>query len=269
MECGISTACFYPMETSQSLETLLQAGHRVFEIFFNTESELEPDYLARLQTMLDAYGGRVKSVHPFTCGYEGVMLFSAYETRFADSLRFYARYCQAAKTLGAELLILHGMLSKFRSEETEKRYFARYRELYRMGQEYGVTVAQENVTQYCSEDPGFIRRMREATADVCGFCFDVKQAIRSDVDCYEMLDAMGDRLLHVHLNDNRPGKSCLLPGKGTMDLPKLVQTLRNSGYDQDVIIEVYRSDFETVEDLNRSRAQVEKWLCDAEKATKL
>ena len=269
MECGISTACFYPMETSQSLKTLLQAGHTVFEIFFNTDSELEPDYLARMKEMLDAYGGRVKSVHPYTCGYEGVMIFSNYETRFYDSLRYYAKYCQAAQTLGANLLILHGMLSKFRSEEAEERYFARYRELYRMGQEYGVAVAQENVTQYFSEDPGFIGRMRQATGDVCSFCFDVKQAVRSNVDCYEMLDAMGDRLLHVHLNDNRPGKSCLLPGQGTMDMPKLLQTLRNSGYDQDIIIEVYRGDFETVADLNRSRDQVKQWLRDGEKATKL
>ena len=269
MKCGISTACLYPMETSQSLELLLQTGHKVFEIFFNTESELEPPYLARLQEMLDAYGGRVRSVHPFTCGYEGVMLFSNYETRFHDSLRFYRRYCQAARTLGAQLLILHGLQSRFHSAEAEERYFSRYRELYRMGQEYGVTVAQENVTQYCSEDPGFIRRMRSASGEECGFCFDVKQAIRSHVDCCQMLDAMGDRLLHVHLNDNRPGKSCLLPGSGTMDFPKLLQTLERSGYGGDVIIEVYRGDFQSTEELVQSREKVEKWLKDAEKATKI
>ena len=269
MECGISTACFYPMETTQSLEALLQAGHKVFEIFFNTDSELEPTYLARMKELLDFYGGRVKSVHPFTCGYEGVLLFSNYETRFHDSLRYYGKYCRAAQTLGAQLLILHGMFSKFRNEETETRYFDRYTELYKMGQSYGVTVAQENVTQYFGEDPAFIRRMRTATNGECGFCFDVKQAVRSDVDCYEMLSAMGDKLRHVHLNDNRPEKSCLLPGQGTMDLAKLLRTLQNSGYDEDIIIEVYRGDFQTVEELNRSRDLVEKWIYDAEKATKI
>ena len=34
MKIGISTACLYPMETCRALETLLQAGFRQFEIFF-------------------------------------------------------------------------------------------------------------------------------------------------------------------------------------------------------------------------------------------
>ncbi len=243
MKCGISTACLYPMETGESLRLLLAGGHTHFEIFFNTFRELRPDYLARLREMLAQYGATVQSVHPFTCGYEGVLLFSDYESRFEDSLEFYRQYCAAAQALGARLLILHGMQRQFCTGALERRYFARYQALYEMARAYGVTVAQENVTRFCSEDPGFIRRMRQAAGERCAFCLDVKQAARSGVDCRAMIDAMGDRLVHIHLSDNRPDATCLLPGRGTADLFGLLAAARRNGFDGSVILEVYRTDF--------------------------
>ena len=137
-----------------------------------------------------------------------------------------------------------------------------------MAQTYGVTVAQENVTRFVAEDPAFILRMREELGEECAFCFDVKQAVRSHVDCREMLSAMGERLRHIHLNDNSPEKSCLLPGRGTMDFPALFRELKTAGYDGDVIIEVYRSDFKHVQELGQCRNLVESWLQEAEKDTK-
>ena len=243
MRCGISTACLYPEETETALRQLLSDGHKRFEIFFNTVREFHSPYLDRMKDALEEHGATVRSVHPFTCGYESVMLFSNYESRFEDSLEFYREYCEAARKLGADLLILHGMYTDFSSAEAEKRYFRRYRELYRMGQSCGVTVTQENVTRFVAEDPAFVARMREELHDECAFCFDVKQAVRSRVDIREMLRAMGEKLIHVHLNDNSPEKSCLLPGRGTMDFPALFRELKAMGYDGDIIIEVYRSDF--------------------------
>lgn len=260
MRCGISTSCLYPMETTESLQTLLHDGHRRFEIFFNTFSELSPEYLERMQSLLAAHDASVCSVHPFTSGYEGILLFSNYEPRFVDSLQFYRHYFRAAQQLGARYLILHGMLSQFRSVESEKRYFERYRALYRLGQEYDVTVAQENVTRFFAEEPAFILRMREALGDECAFCFDVKQAVRSEVDWREMLDAMGEKLVHVHLNDNAPGQTCLVPGEGTMDFPAFFAHLTKLGYDGDVMIEVYRSNFEECSALVRCRNRVEAYL---------
>lgn len=268
MKCGISTACLYPMETAESLRLLLEEGYTNFEIFFNTFRELRPDYLERLQGLLLAYGGTVRSIHPFTCGYEGVLLFSNYESRFEDSLEFYAQYCEAARFLGAKLLILHGMQSQFHNEEIEQRYFARYQALYKMAQSYGITVAQENVTKFFSESPDFIRRMRQATRDECAFCFDVKQAVRSHVDCYDMIDAMGERLVHVHLSDNRPGETCLLPGAGTMDFPRLLRAIRSHGFDENVMIEVYRNNFQTTAELGQCRLWLSDWIADLDKTEK-
>jgi sugar phosphate isomerase/epimerase len=213
-----------------------------------------------MKGLLQSYGATVRSVHPFTCGYEGVLLFSNYEGRYEDSLQLYRQYFVAAQFLGADKLILHGMQNFGSSDGVLERYSKRYRSLYRIGQEYGVTVAQENVTRFFSESPSFIRSLRQLLGEECAFCFDVKQSVRSQVDCYEMIEAMGDRLVHVHLSDNRPGETCLVPGQGTMDLAHLLETLHQNHFDGSVILEVYRSSFHQIGELSEGAHCLSEWI---------
>ena len=49
MALGISTACLYPMAMEDSLQTLIDSGFREFEIFINTYSEMEPEFLTMLE----------------------------------------------------------------------------------------------------------------------------------------------------------------------------------------------------------------------------
>lgn len=48
MSVGISTACFYPAATEEALRCVAEAGAKVTEVFFNSPSELEPDFLRRI-----------------------------------------------------------------------------------------------------------------------------------------------------------------------------------------------------------------------------
>ena len=75
MRTGISTACLYPLELERSFQTLLSLDFRLFEVFLNTFSEFTLDYLRQLRNVADAYGAEIKSVHPFTSGYEGSYCF--------------------------------------------------------------------------------------------------------------------------------------------------------------------------------------------------
>ncbi len=257
MKIGISTACLYPMETCRALETLLQAGFRQFEIFFNTYREFQPDYVARLRESLGRFGGKVLSVHPFTSSFEGMLLFSNYPTRLEDGLLFYRQYLEAARKLGAKFLVLHGQRLSAGGISIHD-YFSRFRRLYDLGQEYGVTVCQENVAGFLSQEPAFLRRMREGCGEECAFVLDVKQAVRAGHDPYEVCDAMGNKIAHVHLNDNDEKQDCLVPGKGHMDYRRLFSQLARQGYTGDGVIEVYRSNFEDVGELVAARSLIQK-----------
>ena len=70
MQTGISTGCLYPSLTENTIATLTDLGFRVFETFFSSFSELEPDYLDRVRYFLEKHGARVSSLHPFTSSLE-------------------------------------------------------------------------------------------------------------------------------------------------------------------------------------------------------
>lgn len=259
MQSGISTACLYPMLLEKSFSTLIAMGFRTYEVFLNTCSEMQEDYIGRLRKMADDSGSTVKSVHPFTSGYENFLLFSDYKRRFEDGLKFYRRYFRACNLLGADILVLHGRRSDKKSISDEE-FFERYLRLFELGGEYGVTVAQENVNLYCSNSSGFIRKMRRTCGERCAFVFDVKQAVRGGTDPFELCAAMGERLCHVHINDNSKTSDCLLPGSGTMDYAGLLGLLKRFGFDGCLMIEVYRKSFGSLDELISAKRVVDNLL---------
>ncbi len=244
------------MLLEDSFSTLISMGFRYFEVFINTCSELKGDYLKRLRRRGEKSGSKVKSLHPFTSGYENFLLFSEYERRFEDALEFYRRYFNACNLLGADLLVLHGQRRDRRSI-SEEETFRRYERLYFLGKTFGVTVAQENVSSCSSDDPGFVRRMRQVCGENCAFVFDVKQAVRGGTPPLTLLSAMGKSVVHVHINDHNAESDCLLPGSGAMDYAPMMKVLRSSGFDGGVMIEVYRKSFGAVGELLRAKRFVE------------
>lgn len=260
MQTGISTACLYPETVESSLETLVSLGFRTFEVFLNTCSEMTPDFLQRLKTISGGAGGSIRSVHPFTSAFEGFLLFSNYERRFLDGVRFYEEYFRAAQLLGASIVVLHGQKDYRNSSISEEEYIDRYAHLYSVAKGYGITLAQENVNRFRSEDPAFIRRMRRRLGEGCAFVLDIKQAVRAGQDPFEMCAAMGERLVHVHINDNTGGEDCLLPGQGTMDYARLTALLRSFRYQGDFIIEIYSRNFAKLEEFCAAKRFIDEFL---------
>ena len=256
MQAGISTACLYPMLLEDSFSTLVGLGFRHFEVFVNTFSELQDGYLAKLNSAAAESGSTVRSVHPFTSGYESFLLFSGYRRRFEDGLEFYRYYFHACNVLGAKILVLHGWGSG-KNDISEEEFIERYLRLYALGKEYGITVAQENVNRFRSDEPAFLRRMRGACGNDCAFVLDIKQAVRSGADPFEMCRAMGSRICHVHINDNDASSDCLLPGFGTMDYVRLLRLLQSFGYNGSLMIEVYRKSFGVPGELLQAKKAVE------------
>lgn len=257
MRLGVSTACLYPDLLEHSLDLLTEQGFRLFEVFVNTFSELEPEYLDDLRTRLQKAGAQVCSLHPFTSAFEVTLFFSEYERRTQDGLKFYRQYFEAANRLGVSILVLHGQRNYRTGRITEEKYLENYQRLFRLGQEYGITVAQENVVQFRSEQAAFIRRMRQNLGKECAFVLDLKQAVRAGEDPMQMLDAMGERLVHVHLNDHTAEKDCLLPGSGEFDFSILAKKLTEMGYSGNGVIEVYRNNFQKPQEL----VQAYDFLC--------
>ena len=248
MEIGVSSACLYPEYLETSLDRLEEAGFTSFEIFFNAYSELRPEYLASIKK-----DRKIVSIHPFSSGFETFLLFSEHYRRFQDTVEGYKTYFSAAASLGAKVFVLHGQRDYDHSKISEEEYFERFAVLSKGAAEFGVTLAQENVNRFRSEDPAFISRMRRYLADECAFVLDIKQAVRAGHSPFTMLEAMGNRIVHVHLSDHTREEHCLPPGKGSFDFSRLSRELRRIGFAGTPVIELYRRNFRKISELSEAK----------------
>ena len=94
--------------------------------------------------------------------------------------------------------------------------------------------------------------MRDYLGDEVRFVLDLKQAIRAGETVEDMLNAMGEQLCHVHLSDHRPAEDCLPPGQGNFDFSQLFDRLNGREADIFGMIELYRQNYGSLEDLQRS-----------------
>lgn len=250
MQCGVSTACLYPMETKQSLQSLQQLGIETVEIFFNTFQELEEPYVTSLQRALSRAKTRVTAFHPFTSGMETFFFASMYPTRCEDGLSLYSRYFEICRQLNIPRVVFHGDYAQ--TDFPFAQHCENYLRLREAARTYGVEFCQENVVRCKCGHPDYIREMRKVTRDDVSFVLDLKQARRAEVSLTEMMDAMRGKISHLHLSDALPDHDCVLPGTGDTDFKAIFTTLQKQGFCGDMNIELYRDGFGVPEDLKHA-----------------
>lgn len=250
MDFGISSACFYPLETEKSLEHIGEMGIGKAEIFFNSPSELRGDIFREIVRIKDHYGIKVTSVHPCTSVVEPLFFFSTYERRFFEMLEFYKSYFNACAELEADTVVLHGM--KTTNRIPDEMYFERFAKICQAGKEFGIKVSQENVHTFASGDPDFLKRMKDCLKDDFHLVFDVKQMRRCGYCEDDFLNEFIDDIVHVHISDCSPEKDCLPPGEGDYDLKNLIKRLDDSSFDATCLIELYRWGYDEYSQLKKS-----------------
>lgn len=245
MRVGISTACLYPKPLEESLYSLAVNGVSCTEIFINTHSELKKSYAHGIANMLERFEVKCASVHPFTCEIEQIMFFSEYERRMNDILEYYKLYFRFMNIVGADVFVFHGG----KSDNGKEFFCERYSRLFRLGKEFGVTVALENVSRCRSRSSAFIREISAMLGNEFAFVLDTKQAVRAGESPFAFLNSAGGKTVHVHISDNGPQGDCLLIGKGNFRFKEFFEKLNSLNPDASVVLELYRSGFGGISDL--------------------
>ena len=166
-------------------------------------------------------------------------------------------FFRAAQKLGAKRVVLHGLTTAYQSKLSDSEYFSRFAVLQQRAACYGVELIQENVNRFRSGDPAFIRKMTEEIHAHCAFVCDTKQARLCGISASEMTDAMGSSLKQIHISDHSGENSCLLPGKGCFDTEGFLRHLKLSGFDGELIIEVYRFSYGDQSELTDARVHLQ------------
>ena len=258
MITGMSSACFYPLETEKAVKRCGEMGFKNIEIFVNSYCELNGKIRNEIKSICDYYGIEVCSVHPFTSFAESFVFFGSYDRRIADGIDFYKNYFDFAAFLGAEIINLHG--AKLLHTVDNEEYFDRYARLFNAGKEFGVTVSQENVVDYRSQSPEFIKRMSDYLGENFALTLDLKQCRRAGESALDFINSVGEKIKAVHISDYNNNFDCLPPFEGIEDFSSIVNALKAKEYNGIYLIELYSSGFVNKEQIVAAAEKFDKFL---------
>ncbi len=261
MEIGLSTACFYPMQTEDTIRVISDLGAPLCEVFFEADCECDLSFARLLKERMEERGVRAVSAHAFCIPFEH-QLFADYQRRIDDALVSYRRVLAAASAIGARYYTFHGDKRSERLDGLDYKHLGRcFDALLNMADAYGVSLAWENVAWCQSSRPEHIANIKNAVSrDGLKFTLDIKQANRAGVPVDEYIKVMGSDIANLHINDFDAHATCLLPGKGVFDFAELFAKLGSAGYRGDAIVEVYSENYTDISQLADSIAYVKSCL---------
>lgn len=250
MFAGASTACLYPEQTEKSLAILGESGIKNIELFVNAACETEGDIFSEILRVKKTFDLNIISLHPYTSFLETFTIFGDYPRRFDETIEFYKRFFRTMNALEAKIFVFHGAM---KDHEIPFNLFAeRYSRLYEIGKSFGITVSLENV-HYCeSGSLKFLTKIKDALGESCAFVLDIKQALRSNIDPFLIMNALGDKIKHYHVSDHTAENDCVPVGKGSFDFAKFADKLKRLDYSGGVILELYRNGYRDVSELYES-----------------
>lgn len=236
-QIGVSSACYYPLETEKSLAKAGEYGFKNIELFLNSPSELDDSFVNELLNIRDKYEMNIISVHPFQSFAESFYLFSNYERRWHDILPLYDRMFKVTSTVGADIFVFHG--AKIPGSIDDEEYCKRFHHLIKMGAEYGVRVCHENVVHHRCESPEYLKMMSDYIGNDFNIVFDIKQAYRAGYDYNDFIEKLIDKIIHIHISDRNPEKDCITPLTGDFNFSEFFKKTKELGYIGKYMIELY------------------------------
>ena len=255
MQVGISTASLFQRKhTEDALEFLSQNKVPCAEVFLESYCEYQPSYGDLLKKVKGDIN--VHSLHVLTTQFEP-QLYSLNDRAKADSFTLLDGAMSVAEKIGAKYYTFHGgaRFKKTPFSINYDRVGAITQDIIDTCNKHGVTLAYENVHWGYYNYIGFFSELKKRTTGLKA-TLDIKQARQSGISYAEFINDMGKDIVTVHLSDiDENGKMCL-PLNGTIDYKDLFSRLNDVGFDGALILEVYKDDFNTYEQLFESLHKV-------------
>jgi sugar phosphate isomerase/epimerase len=145
--------------------------------------------------------------------------------------------------LGAQYVNVHvdRGINAFAYDDTLRWNAESFAQLAEAAQAYGLTVMIENVVNNLNTAKAF-RIMLEAHPNL-RFHLDIAHANVKGERVAEFLKAHAEKLVHVHVSDNKRVSDDHLPmGVGSIDWSEQIKLLHESGYDGTITLEVFTPD---------------------------
>ncbi len=226
---GLASASVYPESTATAFELAKRLGYDGIEIMVWTDPVSQD--IDALRRLADHYQVRVLAIH-------APCLVITQRVWGADPVAKLERSAEAARLFGASTVVVH---PPFRWQFDYARGFERT--ISALEEETGVAFAIENMFPLRvkgREVSAYAPDWSPVTGTFRNLTLDLSHTATAQSDALAMYDAMGDRLVHLHVGDGSgSGKDeHLVPGRGTQPCAEILQRVAGSGFGGAVVVEV-------------------------------
>jgi len=168
-----------------------------------------------------------------------------YDDRQFDLTR---RAIGLAPEFGAQVFVFSGPFRRTGDAAEWERMVERTRQLARLAESRGVTLAEEF-------EPGFVvgstadllRLFEEVGSDSLAANLDLGHAFLCDPDPLGAIRRLAPRIVHGHIENMRAGvHEHLLPHEGDMNLADYLRALARAGFQGGLALDLYKHDYEAV-----------------------
>ena len=227
---GLSTASVYPDGPPVAFELAAKLGYDGVEVMVWTDPVSQDAYA--LQRLSQHYQVPILAIH-------APCLIITQRVWTTDPWTKLQKAQFAAELLGAQTVVVH---PPFRWQRDYARGFRLG--VKRLAEETHVRFAVENMfplrvrgREVSAYQPSWDVSASEPYRD---YTLDLSHTAVSQSDALAMLDAMGDRLAHVHIADGSgvARDEHLVPGRGTQPCAEVLERLALRGFDGHVIVEI-------------------------------
>jgi len=226
---ALSTASVYPESTTAGFEIGASLGYDGIEVMVGMDPVSQDP--AALRHLSDYHGLPIIAIHS-PCLLITQRVWGTEPWVKLDRAR------EVAEELGASTVVVH---PPFRWQRDYARVFERG--LAQLADETDVVFAVENMFPWRAggrEVQAYAPDWDVVDRDYPDVTLDLSHSATSQSDALAMLDALGDRLAHVHMADGSGSAKDehLIPGRGNQPCAEVLERLAGRGFSGSVVLEV-------------------------------
>ncbi len=243
---ALSTSSAYPESCATAFEMASALGYDGIEIMVWTDP-VSQDPIA-LKKLSKHYQLPIVAIHAPT-------LLVTQRVWGVDPWPKLRRSVQVAAAVGAGTVVVHPPF----------RWQRRYAESFERGvreltEESGIQLAVENMYPWRArgrELQAYLPDWDPTKRDYRQVTLDLSHTATSGSDALAMADALGDRLVHIHLADGLGSAKDehLIPGRGSQPCAQLLERLGRAGWSGNIVVEVSTRSARTRADRERDLAE--------------
>ena len=241
MKFGCSTALFNQLDLYGALQHIAWAGYDGAELSFTSdetrhlELNVKQTYVNEVKSITDKHKIELFAIHT------GGKLYGQ------ENIKSMTKLFDVSQKLNIPIVTLASR-GKFADKEATKEEFKYFKKLSQEAASRHITLAvKPHVGASVCNTATMLQMLDEIDSPALGINLDTMQIYKGGEDVSETVHQLGKKIVHVHFREYPDSPDRLhyevraeeeIPGRGNVDFPKIISSLKKVGYDKVIIFDV-------------------------------